>query len=307
MRSDTVFKLAFNRTLEHLSAKPELPLSENALARLLNVSRTTSRKVLSTLAIKGVTGSGGKGPVLRRLPEHCDKFPQVEATPRGVHVERMFMEWMLQADARPGTVINELELSRQFGVATGPIREFLIRFSRYGLVEKKPNSGWLFQGFTKDFALDLFEVRVLFELRSVRHFLDQPDNSPLWTDLQALKSEHEALLADFDTRFHDFSELDDRFHRLISAARPNRFITDFHGVIALIFHYHYQWNKRSERVRNRVALTEHLALIDAMQRRDARGSQDACMAHLTSARTTLLQSLGGNARAQADFRSPAIL
>jgi DNA-binding GntR family transcriptional regulator len=26
------------------------------------------------------------------------------------------------------------------------IREFLIRFSRFGLVEKKGNSGWLFEG-----------------------------------------------------------------------------------------------------------------------------------------------------------------
>jgi DNA-binding GntR family transcriptional regulator len=210
----------------------------------------------------------------------------------------MFMEWMLRADTRPGAVINELELSRQFGVATGPIREFLIRFSRYGLVEKKPNSGWVFQGFTKDFALELFEVRVMLELRSVRLFIDLPDTSPLWTDLQALKGEHEALLVDIDTRFHDFSELDDRFHRLIAAARPNRFISDFHGVIALIFHYHYQWNKRSERARNEVAISEHLAMIDALQSRDARRAEGATTAHLNSARTTLLQSLGGGPRPQ---------
>jgi bacterioferritin-associated ferredoxin len=71
------------------------------------------------------------------------------------------MEWMLRGGAKPGTVINELELARQFGVATTGIREFLIRFSRFGLIEKRSNSGWLFKGFTEDFALELFEIRVL--------------------------------------------------------------------------------------------------------------------------------------------------
>jgi DNA-binding GntR family transcriptional regulator len=305
MRSDTVFKLAYNRTLDHLGARSEMPLNENALARRLGVSRTTSRKVLETLAQAGITRATAKGAELQRLPEASDKFPQLETTSRSIHVERKFMEWMVRSNMRPGTVINELELSRQFGVATAPIREFLIRFSRYGLVEKKPNSGWLFQGFTKDFALELFEVRVLLELRSIRLFLDLPNASPLWTDLQALKLEHEALLADIDTRLHEFSGLDDRFHRLISAARSNRFITDFHGVIALIFHYHYLWNKRSERARNQVALREHLAMIEALQARDASRAEAASIAHLTSARSSLLQSLGTASQRPADEKISA--
>jgi DNA-binding GntR family transcriptional regulator len=296
MRSDTVFKLAYNRALEHLTARPEMTLSENALAGLLGISRTTARKVLAALGDRGIVRATALGPRLHRLPQAGDRFPQVETTSRSVHVERKFMEWMVQSGMRPGAVINELELSRQFGVATGPIREFLIGFSRYGLVEKKPNSGWLFHGFTKDFALDLFEVRVMLELRSVRLFLGLPATSPLWTDLQALKTEHEALLRDIESRYGEFSGLDDRFHRLIATARTNRFITDFHGVIALIFHYHYQWNKRSERVRNELALREHLALIDALQMRDARRAEATALAHLSSARSTLLQSLGTAAR-----------
>jgi DNA-binding GntR family transcriptional regulator len=69
---------------------------------------------------------------------------------RWQHVESQIMDWILRGDARPGTLINELELSRQFGVATASIREFLIRFSRFGLIEKRPNSGGLFKGFTTD-------------------------------------------------------------------------------------------------------------------------------------------------------------
>ena len=42
--------------------------------------------------------------------------------------------------------INELDLARQFGVATTRIREFLNRFQRFGLIEKRPNGGWVLRG-----------------------------------------------------------------------------------------------------------------------------------------------------------------
>ncbi len=81
--------------------------------------------------------------------------------------------------------------------------------------------------------------------------------------------------------------LDNRLHRLITTAVPNRFIDDFYDVITLIFHYHYQWNKRDERQRNEVAIGEHLAYIDALLARDRQQVEHACRAHLASARQTL--------------------
>ena len=86
------------------------------------------------------------------------------------------MEWMLRDNARPGTLINELELARQFGVATTGIREFLNRFQRFGLIEKRPNAGWVFKGFTTSFALELFEIREMFELRSAKAFAALPES-----------------------------------------------------------------------------------------------------------------------------------
>ena len=165
------------------------------------------------------------------------------------------MEWMLRDDTRPGTFINELDLARKFGVATTSIREFLNRFQRFGLIEKRPSGGWVLKGFTPDFALELFEIREMFELRSARAMASLPGASPIWGQLAALRREHEALLEEIDARYHDFSDLDSRFHRLINAAAPNRFIDGFYDVITLIFHYHYQWNKRDERQRNEVGDT----------------------------------------------------
>ena len=293
MRSDSVFKLAFNRSLEVLSTLDgvqTLP-SENGLRQQLDVSRTTVRKVLASLAQKGLIHTTAEGWQSARAPDESDRFPETETTSRGDQVERQFMEWMLRADTRPETLINELDLARQFQVATSVIREFLIGFSRFGLVEKRPNSGWLFRGFTRDFALELFEVRLLFELRSALRFVGLPVTSPVWDKLATLRTEHQKLQAEIDTRFQDFSSLDTRFHQFVHSVSPNRFIDDFHGIIALIFHYHYQWNKISERTRNSAAITEHLAYIDALFSRDATRIEAACREHLASARSTLIQSL----------------
>ena len=200
---------------------------------------------------------------------------------------------MLRDNARPGTTINELELARQFGVATTGIREFLNRFQAFGLIEKRPNAGWVFKGFTASFALELFEIREMFELRSAKAFARLPETSKLWQQIEALREEHISLLQEIDRRYHDFSDLDNRFHHLVNSAVPNRFIDSFYDIITLIFHYHYQWNKHDERQRNEAAIGEHLTYIEALLSRNASIVELACRAHLTSAKETLLRSTSG--------------
>ena len=210
--------------------------------------------------------------------------------PLAAQVEKHFMEWMLRDNARPGTAINELELARRFGIATTGIREFLNRFQRFGLIERRPNAGWVFKGFTAEFALELFEIREMFEIRSARAFASLPAESPLWNALEKLRDEHVALLTEIEHRYHDFSDLDSRFHRLINSALPNRFIDDFYDIITLIFHYHYQWNKQDERQRNEVAIHEHLTYIEALFGGSVAMVDLACRAHLNSAKQTLMRS-----------------
>ena len=295
MKTDTVFKRAFNDAIDLMSRLEDgepLP-SENTLSIRLGVSRTTVRKVIASLRASGVISGAGRERNVHPASEAMHRFPQDETVPMAAQVEERFMEWLLRDNARPGTAINELDLARKFGVATTGIREFLNRFQRFGLIEKRPNAGWVFKGFTTSFALELFEIREMFELRSARALAALPDSSQHWKQLEALRQEHLALLAEIETRYHDFSDLDSRFHRLISTAAPNRFIDSFYDIITVIFHYHYQWNKHDERQRNEVAIREHLTYIEALFSRNISMVELACRAHLASARDTLLRSTSG--------------
>ncbi|QDY99724.1 GntR family transcriptional regulator [Nitratireductor mangrovi] len=296
MKTDTVYKRAFNDAVDIVSKLNDgdpLP-SENTLSRALKVSRTTVRKILSTLDDRGMIGGSGRHRVVRSVNGTVQLFPKAETVPMAAQVEKRFMEWMLRDNARPGTAINELELARQFGMATTGIREFLNRFQHFGLIEKRPNAGWVFKGFTASFALELFEIREMFELRSARAFGELPASSAQWEKIATLREEHLELLDEIEHRYHDFSDLDSRFHQLINSAAPNRFIDDFYDIITLIFHYHYQWNKQDERHRNEVAIREHLTYIEALLSRNASMIELACCAHLMSAKATLLRSTSGH-------------
>jgi DNA-binding GntR family transcriptional regulator len=295
MKTDTVFKRAFNDALDlitDLEDGEQLP-SESALSSDLGVSRTTVRKVLAILADKGMVGGSGRHRVFHASGQKITRFPEAETVPMARQVEKRFMEWMLRDNARPGMTINELELARQFGVATTSIREFLNRFQHFGLIEKRPSAGWVLKGFTTSFALELFEIREMFELRSARAFSALPDSSALWEQIELLRQEHLQLSDDIERRYHDFSDLDSRFHRLVNSVIPNRFIEDFQDVIALIFHYHYQWNKHDERQRNEIAIREHVTYMDALKSRNISIIELACRAHLTSAKETLIRSTTG--------------
>lgn len=295
MKSDTIFKRAYNDAIDLLGTlAPGAPLpSETVLGAQLAVSRTTVRKVVDTLQQKGAIAGAGRARTVGNDVSALERFPDSETVPMSEQVEARFMEWMLKDDTRPGTAINELELARQFGVATTSIREFLNRFQRFGLIERRAHGGWVFKGFTRDFAMELIDIREMFEVRSAIAFGTLPADSPSWRLLAEFRAKHMDILADIDARYHDFSELDSAFHRFINSASPNRFISDFNDIIALIFHYHYQWNKKDERQRNEVAIREHLTYMDALETRNPKLIDLACRAHLASARETLLRSTLG--------------
>jgi DNA-binding GntR family transcriptional regulator len=265
--------------------------SEPLLANLLDVSRTTVRTILRRLIQQGILHVEGREKRILRYPDDHEYYPDLETESSSRLVERKFMQMILEGDLRPGSMINTLELARQLEVSTSAIREYLSGFSRYGLIAKRPNSSWVFQGFTRSFALELSEIRELFEMKSIELLAEQADLAATRKVLSELREAHLRLLKTVETDFHQFSGLDEIFHRTINDACDNRFIREFYDVISLIFHYHFQWNQVDERERNEAALLEHLAIIDALEAGDTKLARKAMSNHLKSSRESLVRSI----------------
>lgn len=297
MKTNALYKRSYNQTLAVLAEAPpgSSLLSEPAMASGLGISRTTVRAVLAELSARGIVAVDGRSKHLLRQPRGDDYLADADIEPLAEMVERKFMAWMVGPDCSPGHVINGLDLARQFGVSTSAIRDCLNKFSNLGLLERQSNGRWRALGLTIDFVAELFDMREIIELRAVERFVQLPSDHVLWREIDLIEAEHHALLADFDRRLRDFSELDHRFHKLVGSAAPNRFLGNIQGVMAVIFHYHYQWNKKDEASRNRHALEEHLAYIDGLKSGNLEHGRDACRLHLETARTTMLSSINASA------------
>ena len=244
-RTNIRFKTAYNRLLADLQhAEPEEMLpSEICISQKLGVSRTTTRSILRELDGRGVIAWNGRSKALRRKPGPLDSFSATELTTDREKLDRRFLEWVLRSDVAPETPLNIKELASRFAVTPGSLNAFLTDFSRFGLVERQGAKGWVLRGFTVDYATELFDFRVTIELDAARRVAGLPDDDPFWKTLEGLERDHFDLLDKIDTAYHDFSELDDRFHSAVIGIPRNRFIRDVQKLISLIFHYHYQWQQ----------------------------------------------------------------
>ncbi|MBM3605312.1 MAG: GntR family transcriptional regulator [Alphaproteobacteria bacterium] len=292
-RSDTRYREAFNRLLDQCADLPigaALP-SEAALSDAFGVSRTVVRRCLARLTEAGVITWEGREKHLLRHPGQGDRIAQASQAAGRDQLEQRFLDWILRFDVPADTPLSVAELSRNFGVAQHELKEFLAGLSRFGLVARRPQGGWMLRGFTKDFAIELSDFRLMLELDAIAKVAEAPVDHPVWPRLASLREAHHALAARIDSEFHEFSKLDEAFHAAINSVVRNRFVTEFQKVISLIFHYHYMWDKTHEMQRNEAAINEHLAIIDALEARDAPGAAEAARQHLRTSKSTLLSSL----------------
>lgn len=291
-RDSSTFKESYNQALRlvaGLGVNGTLP-TESALAAELDVSRTTVRAILTGLDEAGIITWEGRRKEVLRAPMKGDYFGKSETASATDRVSSQFMEYVLNSDLAPGTALHESELKKRFDVSSTVIREFLIKFSRFGLITKERNRSWMLRGFTRDFAEELFEVREMFERRAFRRLLEGGSSAPAWQQLIALAPAHEEILERIDADYLAFPRLDERFHRTLIENYDNRFMSDFYEIVAMVFHYHYRWNRGNEKQRNRAALIEHLAIIRALEAGDTAAAETAFQTHLANAKGTMTAS-----------------
>lgn len=292
-RDNSTYKETYNRGLDYireLGRAASLP-SETELATNWGSSRTTVRSVLAEFREADIVEWNGRRKTVLRTPKRNDYYPSDETTSAGERVETKFMAFILGGDIKPGAILRESELVREFEVSTSVVREFLIRFSRFGLIEKEPNRHWVMRGFTRKFAIELFDVREMFEHRALQMFLRQKLGDEVEAKLDRLEADHRQIIGNIDENYLDFPRLDERFHRLFVDNLDNRFVGDFFELVSVIFHYHYRWKKQDEKERNLAAAHQHLAVIHAIKEGDLERVQTEFDIHLQDARNTLLNSV----------------
>lgn len=289
-RPDRLFKSTCNSMLDRLLAGAEVH-SKSALARDLGVSRTTVRAVLNRLEEQGIIRQSDRQWRVIRRPERQDYFDTLETLDVRKVLEQAFMQMVQNQELKPGSRLNEGQLARRFDVSVQTLREFLIGLSRFGFVRKDQSRRWVLEGVTETYAMELHDVRVMFECRAIDTLCSKPDTDPFWGGLMRLQQEHATINARTDFSTVDFPSLDTEFHRFLNVSAGNRLIMGFQDAISMIFNYHYLWPLDRWTEHHTEAARDHLEIMQQMLDRDRVAAKNAMQHHLDKTRIRFLKSL----------------
>ncbi|WNC68218.1 GntR family transcriptional regulator [Thalassotalea nanhaiensis] len=264
------------------------------LTRLLGISRTTVRACVEHLCDSGIVKRDGADKVVLRQPNTKDYFDiENKNSTKDEQIEKYFLNLINTGQLLPGDRFSELSLAKNSGCTTITVREFLIKFSNYGLIEKIPRGRWVMVTFDEEFARELISFREMVEMKAITELLKLPKNHSTWLELQELLHKHQEVRKDMENRYQEFPDLDRALHLIIQNCAKNRFTKQFFDIVSFVCHYHYQWDKTGELERFTVAIDEHIDLLNNLITHNNAGAIMSMEKHLNSAESTLLRCVHG--------------
>jgi DNA-binding GntR family transcriptional regulator len=158
--------------------------------------------------------------VNRLRPDYCTAMASLaEDRPnvprnRGTTVDRLLdglRNGILSGRFAPGQRLIEADLTREFGVSRGPLREAFRRLSAEGLIELVPNRGALVRRLSFRETVELFQIRTELECLAARRAAEnigercvretfEADVAPIWSEEARLSV---TAYLDENRRFHD--------------------------------------------------------------------------------------------------------
>lgn len=196
-------------------------------------------------------------------------------------------EAILDGTLAESTWLRESDLARELSVSRTPVREALRRLADERLVHRVANRGSVVSSMTLEEVLAVYSVRETLEGLAARTVaLRQPPQAAAM-----LRDMHERMLRCAEAGSVDqLASLNLEFHRIIrrQAANPylDLFLTQVEQAVRRFRHSTF-----TEPGRRRVALEEHLRIIQAIEAGDGEAAQEAALVHMRNARQARLLAL----------------
>ena len=194
---------------------------------------------------------------------------------------------ILHCRLAPGDDMREQELAARYGVSRQPVRDALLRLEREHLVTVQPRQGYRVNPISVADARDLLRFRLAVEPACVGEAIEQASDAVLKA-LDAFRS--------FEGSGDAFINYNRAFHSAVARASGNRRMAA--AACDLIEQADRLVRVSVANVKGRdhmQLVAEHVELIDAMQRRDARGAARVIKDHILKTEKRVLPALARNA------------
>lgn len=194
---------------------------------------------------------------------------------------------IVKGDIAPGSKINEPQLSRQYGVSRGPLREAIRRLEGCKLVEIKPNSGARVVSLTTDQLLELYQIRESLEGLSCRLAAEHATPEQIGT-LRALLEDHvRTIESDRGRRYYQHEGDWDYHYQLVTMSGNRRLFSLLCGELYHVMRL-YRVKASNNPKRPDQAFKEHTRILDAIEARDPQLAEMLMQRHIRGAREELL-------------------
>jgi DNA-binding GntR family transcriptional regulator len=243
------------------------------------------------------TGPGGVSPTNQPRPTSRPPGPQPGTTgpprpqasqpqagrPARAHALGTLREAILSGDLAPGQRLIEEEFAADLSVTRASLRAALMELTAEGLVERVPNKGARVRVVTADEAVAITECRMALEAlcaaKAAQHVTDEQISG-----LLELGERLKNSVSDADPL--KYSEANQELHRVVRAISGQTVAVELlQRLNAQLARHQFQLALRPGRPEQ--SLSEHLAIIDAITRRDPDAADKATRRHLSSVITAL--------------------
>jgi DNA-binding GntR family transcriptional regulator len=192
-------------------------------------------------------------------------------------------ELIFSGELPPGSFLEEAGLCERIGVSRTPLREALKVLVGEGLLRHEPRRGCFVAEISERDVQQIFPVIALLEGRAAYEATARAGAA----DMAALEVMHQRLQEHAQSgRISDYYEVNYAIHEAYITLADNRWLAqtigDLRKILRLARHQTLHVPGRLQQ-----SLREHLAVFEALKRRDCDGADAAMRAHLQAQRDAL--------------------
>ena len=191
-----------------------------------------------------------------------------------------FKELLFEKSIKPGEFVSQQELADRLGFPVGPTREALKRLESEDLVELVAQRGIQIRYVNVDLIKNVCQLREVLELGALEVFIQNATDQELAELKDKTLSAREMLDSSTDQDVLDeVTKIDHMLHHNLIASMGNEIYQQVYDInfdkIRLI---RLQGNFTAQRARE--VVDEHLAVIEACEKRDLSAAKQALQDHL---------------------------
>ncbi|WP_051233511.1 GntR family transcriptional regulator [Pseudonocardia asaccharolytica] len=186
----------------------------------------------------------------------------------------------------PGQRLVEADLTREFGISRGPLREAFGRLAADGLVVIEPYRGALVRRMSREDIIELFQVREALEGKAARLAAERIDTVDHRTRLEGVLAEVRGHREGSDVgRYMDVNE---RFHQVIVEISGNKMLARLLGQLH-VQAFRLLYRRLADAAAKTDSIDEHDGVAAAILASDPDGAERAMREHVRSSAESVLR------------------